>query len=131
MKECATGWLEQLCWNEQGLLPAVAQHADTGEVLMLAWMNREALRLTLETGEAVYWSRSRSRLWRKGEQSGHVQLVHEIRTDCDCDALLLRVTQKGGIACHTGRKSCFFRLLEDGVWREADPVIKNPEDIYR
>lgn len=131
MKECATGWLEQLCWNEQGLLPAVAQHVDTGEVLMLAWMNREALLLTLETGEAVYWSRSRGRLWRKGEQSGHVQQVHEIRTDCDCDALLLRVTQHGGIACHTGRKSCFFRLLEGGVWRDAEPVIKNPADIYR
>ena len=131
MKECATGWLEQLCWNEQGLLPAVAQHVDTGEVLMLAWMNREALRLTLETGEAVYWSRSRGRLWRKGEQSGHVQQVHEIRTDCDRDALLLRVTQHGGIACHTGRKSCFFRLLEGGVWRDAESVIKNPADIYR
>ena len=130
MKECATGWLEQLCWNEQGLLPAVAQHADTGEVLMLAWMNREALLLTLERGEAVYWSRSRGRLWRKGEQSGHVQQVHEVRTDCDGDALLLRVTQRGGIACHTGRRSCFFRRFADGVWRDVEPVLKDPAAIY-
>ncbi len=128
--ESATDWLEQLCWGEQGLLPAVAQDAATGEVLMLAWMNREALLLTLEGGEAVYWSRSRRRLWRKGEQSGHVQQVHEIRTDCDGDALLLRVTQQGGIACHTGRSSCFFRRVEGGVWRDVAPVLKDPAAIY-
>ncbi|MBR6975553.1 MAG: phosphoribosyl-AMP cyclohydrolase [Ottowia sp.] len=128
--ESATDWLEQLCWNEQGLLPAVAQDAATGAVLMLAWMNREALRQTLETGEAVYWSRSRGRLWRKGEQSGHVQQVHEVRTDCDGDALLLRVTQHGGIACHTGRRSCFFRRFEGGVWRDVEPVLKDPAAIY-
>ena len=130
MDSAAAAWLEQLQWGELGLLPAVAQDAATGEVLMLAWMNREALRLTLESGEAVYWSRSRGRLWRKGEQSGHVQQVHEIRTDCDCDVLLLRVTQRGGIACHTGRKSCFFRRLEDGVWRDVEPVLKDPAAIY-
>ena len=128
--ESATDWLEQLCWNEQGLLPAVAQDAATGAVLMLAWMNREALRLTLERGEAVYWSRSRGRLWRKGEQSGHVQQVHEVRTDCDGDALLLRVTQRGGIACHTGRRSCFFRRCEGGEWRDVEPVLKDPAAIY-
>ncbi len=126
----AAQWLAQLQWGESGLLPAVAQDAASGEVLMLAWMNREALRQTLETGEAVYWSRSRGRLWRKGEQSGHVQQVHEVRTDCDGDALLLRVTQHGGIACHTGRRSCFFRRFEGGVWRDVEPVLKDPAAIY-
>ena len=126
----AAQWLAQLQWGESGLLPAVAQDAASGEVLMLAWMNREALRQTLETGEAVYWSRSRGRLWRKGEQSGHVQQVHEVRTDCDGDALLLRVTQRGGIACHTGRRSCFFRRFDDGVWRDVEPVLKDPAAIY-
>ena len=126
----AAQWLAQLQWGESGLLPAVAQDAASGEVLMLAWMNREALLLTLETGEAVYWSRSRGRLWRKGEQSGHVQQVHEVRTDCDGDALLLRVTQRGGIACHTGRRSCFFRRFEGGVWRDVEPVLKDPAAIY-
>ena len=126
----AAQWLAQLQWGESGLLPAVAQDAASGEVLMLAWMNREALRQTLETGEAVYWSRSRGRLWRKGEQSGHVQQVHEVRTDCDGDALLLRVTQRGGIACHTGRRSCFFRRFDDSVWRDVEPVLKDPAAIY-
>ena len=128
--DSATDWVEQLCWNGQGLLPAVAQDAASGEVLMLAWMNREALRQTLAGGEAVYWSRSRGRLWRKGEQSGHVQQVHEVRTDCDGDALLLRVTQHGGIACHTGRRSCFFRRFDDGAWRDVEPVLKDPAAIY-
>jgi phosphoribosyl-AMP cyclohydrolase len=126
-----TDWLDQIKWDAEGLVPAIAQDADSGRVLMFAWMNRKALRLTLETGAAVYWSRSRRRLWRKGEESGHAQKVREIRLDCDADALLLRVEQVGGIACHTGRERCFFRRLEEGRWVETDPVLKPPEDIYR
>ena len=126
-----TDWLDQIRWNEDGLLPAIAQDHRDGEVLMLAWMNREALRLTVEQGRAVYWSRSRSRLWFKGEESGHVQQLHEIRVDCDADVVLLKVEQVGGIACHTGRRRCFFRLLKDGEWLADEEIIKNPDEIYR
>ena len=124
-------WLESLKWSADGLVPVIAQDASSGRVLMLAWMNRDALRATLESGNAVYWSRSRGRLGRKGEESGHVQRVREMRLDCDQDALLLRVEQLGGIACHTGRERCFFRRYENGNWVETDPVIKDPKDIYR
>lgn len=124
-------WLDQVAWNEEGLVPAIAQGSGTGKVLMLAWMNREALRLTAEEGQAVYWSRSRQRLWRKGEESGHVQRVIEILLDCDHDAILLRVEQEGGIACHTGRHSCFFQHLEDERWTPFEGVIKDPRLIYR
>ncbi len=123
-------WFEQLRWDEQGLVAAIAQDAKSGRVLTVAWMNRDALRQTVEKGEAVYWSRSRKRLWRKGEESGHVQKVLEVRLDCDADAVLLKVGQVGGIACHTGRESCFFRKLEDGRWVSTDPVLKDPKLIY-
>lgn len=124
-------WLEQLKWGEDGLLPAIAQDVTSNEVLMVAWMNREALMATVASGEAVYWSRSRGRLWRKGEESGHVQKVREIRTDCDGDVILLKVEQSGGIACHTGRRSCFFQRLGEDGWQVVDPVLKEPEEIYR
>ena len=124
-------WLDEVPWNEHGLIAAVAQEASSGRVLTVAWMNREALKQTAETGEAVYWSRSRGRLWRKGEQSGHVQRVRELRLDCDADAVLLQVDQVAGIACHTGRESCFFRKLENGSWVTTDPVLKDPADIYK
>ena len=127
----SAGWIEALAWNADGLVPAVAQDATSGEVLMVAWMSRESLARTFASGEAVYWSRSRKRLWRKGEESGHVQKVLEVRLDCDADAVLLRVEQVGGIACHTGRESCFFRKLEDGRWVATDPVLKDPALIYR
>jgi phosphoribosyl-AMP cyclohydrolase len=123
-------WFNQVRWDEQGLAPVVAQESGTGRVLTLAWMNREALAETAKSGEAVYWSRSRRKLWRKGEESGHVQRVVEVRLDCDADAILLRVEQSGGIACHTGRESCFFRKLENGRWVSADPVLKDPKLIY-
>ncbi len=123
-------WLNQIKWTDDGLVPAIAQEADTGRVLMFAWMNRESLELTVNEGRAVYWSRSRRKLWRKGEESGHVQIVKEIRTDCDNDVVLLRVEQQGNIACHTGRHSCFYQRLQDGAWVAADPVIKDPEGIY-
>jgi len=123
-------WLKEIRWNEQGLLPAIAQDQADGRVLMLAWMNVEALRETVQSGYAVYWSRSRGTLWRKGEQSGHRQRVRELRLDCDGDTLLLAVEQVGGIACHTGRESCFFRRLEDGCWVSTDPVLKAPAEIY-
>jgi phosphoribosyl-AMP cyclohydrolase len=123
-------WLDELRWTEDGLIPAIAQDADTGEILMFAWMNRESLRLTAEQGRAVYWSRSRGRLWPKGEESGHVQRVREIRADCDRDVILLKIEQVGGIACHTGRRSCFFHRLEDGAWRVVEPVLKDPGEIY-
>lgn len=126
-----TSWLDDVKWDAQGLVPAIAQEADSGEVLMFAWMNREALSLTVAEGRAVYWSRSRNRLWRKGEESGHVQWVKEIRLDCDNDAVLLKVDQVSGMACHTGRKSCFFQRLESGAWQAVDPVLKAPEDIYK
>ncbi|MEX2199093.1 MAG: phosphoribosyl-AMP cyclohydrolase [Burkholderiales bacterium] len=123
-------WLDEVPWNRDGLITAVAQDAVTGRVLMVAWMTREALAATAETGEAVYWSRSRKRLWRKGEASGHVQKVQEIRLDCDADTVLLQVEQKGGIACHTGRERCFFRKLDNGRWVGTDPVLKDPTLIY-
>ena len=125
-----TTWLDAVHWNEQGLVPAIAQEASTGQVLMVGWMNREALSCTVEGGTAVYWSRSRQKLWHKGEVSGHVQRVLEIRLDCDADVLLLQVEQVGGIACHTGRVRCFFRRLENGQWVETDPVLKDPSQIY-
>lgn len=125
-----TEWFDQLRWGEDGLVAAVAQDAKTGRVLTVAWMNRDALRATMEKGEAVYWSRSRKRLWHKGEESGHVQKVLELRLDCDADAVLLKVEQAGGIACHTGRESCFFRRLDDGRWVSTDPVLKDPKLIY-
>jgi phosphoribosyl-AMP cyclohydrolase len=123
-------WLEAVKWNVDGLVPAIAQEAGTGTVLTLAWMNREALERTVASREAHYWSRSRGSLWRKGETSGHVQRVTEIRLDCDNDAILLIVEQKGGIACHTGRHRCFFQRLEDEAWRTVDPVLKDPRTIY-
>lgn len=123
-------WLDQIKWNDQGLVPAIAQEADSGQVLMVAWMNREALQETARRAKAVYWSRSRQKLWQKGEQSGHEQVVKEIRLDCDNDVVLLKVDQKGGIACHTGRHHCFFQLLEDGAWRVVEPQLKDPEEIY-
>ena len=123
-------WLDEVPWDEDGLVPAIAQEFSTGRVLTLAWMNREALTETAKKGEAVYWSRSRKKLWRKGEESGHVQKVREIRIDCDADAVLLMVEQVGGIACHTGHERCFFRKLEKGKWVEVDPVLKDPSAIY-
>jgi phosphoribosyl-AMP cyclohydrolase len=123
-------WIEEIRWNADGLVTAVAQEAATGDLLMVAWMNREALERTVGEGVAVYWSRSRQRLWRKGEESGHLQRVHELRLDCDGDALLLTVTQEGGIACHTGRHSCFYRQLQGGVWQSMLPVLKDPKAIY-
>ncbi|OGA05944.1 MAG: phosphoribosyl-AMP cyclohydrolase [Betaproteobacteria bacterium RIFCSPHIGHO2_12_FULL_69_13] len=125
-----TEWIDAVPWDEQGLIPAVAQESSSGRVLTVAWMNREALLETVGRGEAVYWSRSRKRLWRKGEQSGHAQKIVEIRLDCDADAILLKVEQVGGIACHTGRESCFFRKLEDGRWVTTDAVLKDPSLIY-
>ena len=129
MTEPAT-LLQDIKWNEQGLVPAIAQDWQSGEVLMLAWMNRDALQLTIDEGRAIYWSRSRQALWRKGEDSGHVQTLKELRIDCDADTVLLKVEQVGGIACHTGRRACFYRLLEDGSWRVTDDVLKNPAEIY-
>ena len=124
-------WLDAIKWDAQGLVPAIAQDAASGEILMVAWMNREALEETAKAMRAVYWSRSRNRIWRKGEESGHVQQVSEIRLDCDNDVILLKVEQIGGIACHTGRRSCFFQKLENGAWTITAPILKNPEDIYR
>jgi phosphoribosyl-AMP cyclohydrolase len=127
-------WIKHIRWDSKGLVPVIAQEQGTGDVLMFAWMNREALKLTVELGRAVYFSRSRDKLWYKGEESGHVQTVHEIRMDCDGDVILLKVTQLGhepGIACHTGRHSCFFSVLKDGEWASVDPVLKDPENIYK
>ena len=124
-------WLDKIKWGEDGLVPAVTQEAGSGRVLTVAWINREALGKTVQTGEAHYWSRSRRKLWRKGEESGHVQRVKSIRLDCDEDVVLLEVEQAGGIACHTGRESCFFRKLENGRWVTTDPVLKDPREIYR
>ena len=123
-------WLDKVKWATDGLVAAIAQDAASGKVLTLAWMNREALARTVETGEAHYWSRSRSRLWRKGEESGHVQRVREIRLDCDDDSILLQVEQAGGIACHTGRERCYFQRLENGRWVITEPVVKDPSVIY-
>ena len=129
-------WLDEVRWDERGLIPVIAQEAATGDVLMFAWMNREALQETAESGRAVYFSRSRARLWRKGEESGHVQTVHDIRLDCDNDVILLKVSQLGqesgpAIACHTGRHSCFFHRYENGQWRVVEPVLKDPQTIYK
>ena len=127
-------WLDEIKWDAAGLVPVIAQEKGTNDVLMFAWMNREALALTAERGQAVYFSRSRARLWHKGEESGHFQVVHEIRLDCDNDVVLLQVTQQGhepGIACHTGRHSCFFSRLENGRWVPVDPVLKDPGSIYK
>lgn len=127
-------WLDSIKWDAQGLLPVIAQELGSNDVLMFAFMNREALTRTAELGQAVYWSRSRQRLWHKGEQSGHFQQVHEMRLDCDNDVLLLKVTQLGyepGIACHTGRHSCFFQRFEDGGWRSVEPVLVDPQHLYK
>jgi phosphoribosyl-AMP cyclohydrolase len=124
-------FLDEVPWNGEGLIAAVAQDAKSGRVLTVAWMNREALKQTCEKQQAVYWSRSRQKLWRKGEESGHVQRLVELRLDCDADAVLLKVEQVGGIACHTGRESCFFRKLEKGKWVTIDPVLKDPSLIYK
>jgi phosphoribosyl-AMP cyclohydrolase len=124
-------WLNKLNWSDDGLVPAIAQDAVTGRVLMVAWMNREALLRTWQKSEAIYWSRSRKKLWHKGEESGHIQKVKEIRLDCDGDVVLLQVEQQGGIACHTGRQSCFFSKLEKGEWVEVDAVLKSPDEIYK
>jgi phosphoribosyl-AMP cyclohydrolase len=127
-------WLDTLKWDAQGLIPAIAQEQGTNDVLMMAWMNREALQKTAELGRAVYFSRSRNKLWFKGEESGHVQIVHDIRVDCDADVILLKVTQTGhtpGLACHTGRHSCFYRVYDNGAWTVVDPVLKDPQTIYK
>jgi phosphoribosyl-AMP cyclohydrolase len=130
----AMSWLDQVKWDAQGLVPVIAQERSSGDVVMFAWMNREALEKTAELGRAVYFSRSRGKLWFKGEESGHVQTVHELRIDCDNDVILLKITQEGhtpGIACHTGRHSCFFSVFQDGQWVATDPVLKDPATIYR
>jgi len=128
----SAAWLDELAWDENGLIPAIAQDAQTGDVLMFAWMNREALARTAETGEAAYFSRSRGKLWHKGEESGHTQKIREIRIDCDNDVVLLKIEQVGGIACHTGRRSCFFqKYFADGRWEAVEPVLKDPKEIYK
>jgi phosphoribosyl-AMP cyclohydrolase len=124
-------WLDTITWNDDGLVPAIAQDTESGEILMMAWMNRESLLLTREHNRAVYWSRSRQKLWFKGEESGHVQALEEIRLDCDADVILLKVKQIGGIACHTGRRRCFFRVLNNGQWQIDEQIVKNPEEIYQ
>jgi phosphoribosyl-AMP cyclohydrolase len=124
-------WLDEIRFTEEGLCPAIAQDANTGKILMFAWMNRESVALTVENGYAVYWSRSRQKLWRKGEESGHQQKIVSIQMDCDEDVLLLKIEQQGGIACHTGRESCFYRQLIDGEWQTIENVLKNPDDIYK
>ena len=125
-----TEWLDAVKWDADGLVPAIAQDYKTGRILMMAWMNREALQLTTAENRAIYWSRSRGKLWRKGEESGHVQKLHEVRLDCDADVIVLQVEQLGGIACHTGRESCFYRVWQDGAWVTVDPVLKDPKEIY-
>ncbi len=127
----SASWLDEIRWTEDGLVPVIAQQAETGKVLMFAWMNRESLALTVAEGYAVYWSRSRGRLWRKGEESGNRQKILGIFQDCDEDVILLKIEQEGGIACHTGRESCFYRSLVDGQWQAVEPVLKDPEAIYR
>lgn len=124
-------WLDKVNWDANGLVPVIAQEHDTGDIVMFAWMNREALQLSADTKQAVYWSRSRNKLWRKGEESGHVQKIHEIRIDCDEDVILLKIEQVGDIACHTGRHSCFFKKLDNESWLVDQPVIKDPEEIYK
>jgi len=124
-------WLDDIKWDKDGLVPAIAQETGSGKVLMMAWMNHEALELTVKEGRAIYWSRSRNKLWRKGEESGHVQTLKDIRLDCDNDVILLEVEQLGGIACHTGRHNCFYKQLQDDGWVEVEGVIKNPDEIYK
>lgn len=126
-----TNWLDKIKWTADGLVPVIAQEVSTGKVLMMAWMNREALALTVQEGRAIYWSRSRNKLWRKGEESGHVQVLKDIRLDCDNDVILLEVEQLGGIACHTGRHNCFYQQLQDDEWVAVEPVIKDPDTIYK
>jgi phosphoribosyl-AMP cyclohydrolase len=123
-------YLDDISWNSDGLVPAIAQDADTGVILMMAWMNREALELTVIENRAIYWSRSRQKLWRKGEESGHVQHLIELRLDCDSDVIMMKVNQVDDIACHTGRQSCFYRVFKDGEWQAVDKVLKDPKDIY-
>ncbi len=123
-------WLDEIKWTDDGLVPAIAQDADTGKVLMFAWMNRDSLAETMASGRAVYWSRSRRKLWRKGEASGHEQIVKEMRMDCDGDVLLMQIEQRGGIACHTGREGCFYKRWQDGAWVDVEPVLKDPKEIY-
>jgi phosphoribosyl-AMP cyclohydrolase len=125
-----TDWLDRVNWNSDGLVPAIAQDWESGRVLMQAWVNREALGLAVQENRAIYWSRSRQKLWRKGEDSGHVQVLHGLYLDCDQDCIIYKVEQLGGIACHTGRESCYFLQLVDGQWVESEPVIKSPDDIY-
>ncbi|CUA81950.1 phosphoribosyl-AMP cyclohydrolase [Gulbenkiania indica] len=127
----STSWLDEVKWDGQGLVTAIAQDATSGRVLMVAWMNRESLLLTAQTGVAHYWSRSRNRLWKKGEESGHLQTVKELRLDCDGDVIVMQIEQAGGIACHTGRESCFYRVLNGGAWETVDAVRKDPASIYR
>ena len=124
-------YIDEVSWDKDGLVPAIAQDAESGVVLMVAWMNREALQLTIDENRAIYWSRSRQKIWRKGEQSGHIQELIELRLDCDSDVILMKVNQIGSIACHTGRQSCFYRIFKDGEWQDFDEVIKDPKDIYR
>lgn len=130
-REGFMSWIAEISWNDQGLIPAIAQDEKTGEILMVAWMDHVALSETVATAKAVYWSRSRKKLWRKGEESGHQQIVKEVRLDCDNDVLLLKIEQQGEIACHTGRRSCFYKVLRDDEWISVDPVIKDPKDIYK
>ena len=124
-------YIDDVSWDKDGLVPAIAQDAESGVVLMVAWMNREALQLTIDENRAIYWSRSRQKIWRKGEESGHIQELIELRLDCDSDVILMKVNQIGRIACHTGRQSCFYRIFKDGEWQDFDEVIKDPKDIYR
>lgn len=124
-------WLNKISWSEEGLVPVIAQDANTGSVLMMAWMNLEAVKRTIQSGEAIYWSRSRKKLWHKGEESGNIQRVQEIRLDCDGDAILIKVEQVGGIACHTGRAHCFYNRLEKNRWVEIDPVLRSPDEMYQ
>ena len=126
----SSDWLDQIKWNADGLVPAIAQDWESGRILMQAWVNREAIALAVQENRAVYWSRSRQQLWRKGEESGHVQVLHGVYLDCDRDSIIFRVEQLGGIACHTGRESCYFLKLENDQWVETEPVLKDPEDIY-
>jgi phosphoribosyl-AMP cyclohydrolase len=129
--QAVMSFVDDILWNSDGLAPAIAQDAKTGKILMVAWMNREALQLTVIENRAIYWSRSRQKIWRKGEESGNVQQLKELRIDCDKDVIMMQVEQVGGIACHTGRVSCFYRVLKDGQWTSIDPVIKNPKELYQ
>jgi phosphoribosyl-AMP cyclohydrolase len=125
-----SNWLDSIKWDSDGLVPAIAQDHTTGRILMMAWMNRESLQLTVDEQRAIYWSRSRGKLWRKGEESGHIQKLYELRLDCDADVIILMVEQVGEIACHTGRHSCFYRVYEQGAWKTVEPIIKDPAAIY-